>query len=165
MMRNIWPPLITDAARPAWMLWRDRILTVLVWLLFLILFVEQWLVFQARVEVYFSTPDAEWDFLLGPFFAVVGVMVTWLVFTSFLTYRRVVRARRQSPPPPLSLEAEAAHFAVTPNELTAARQKRIIAVTIEPGGEFRFAEPTYTAPAAGTNPPAPQSPDRSVPGR
>lgn len=165
MKTNNWPPLITDAMRPRWMLWRDRILTVLVWILFLVLFIEQWLAFQARVEVHFSTPGAGWDSPMGPFFAVVGIMLTWLVFTAVFTYRRATRARRRAPPPPLSMEAEAKHFGVTPAALTAARRQQIIAVAIAPDGGLRFEPPTYTAAAGGKDPPGPRSPDPSVPGR
>lgn len=164
-MKAVWPPLITDAARPRWMLWRDRILTILVWVAFLTLFIEQCLVFHARVETYFAAPDAEWDFLLRPFIIAIGIMVAWLALTAVLTYRRAVRARRQSQPPPLAIEAEAAHFGVTPAALTAARRQQIIAVAIEPGGKFRFEAPTYTESAGGKDRPKPPSPDRSVPGR
>jgi poly-beta-1,6-N-acetyl-D-glucosamine biosynthesis protein PgaD len=164
-MKQNWPPLIIDAARPAWILWRDRILTVLVWILFLVLFIEQWRIFQARVDAYLSTPDATWDFRMAPFFTVVGIMVAWLVLTAFLTYRRVMRARRDAQPLPLPLEAEAARFGVTPAELTAARQKQIIAVAIGAGGRLRFEAPTYTEAAGGKDRPKPPSPDPSIPGR
>ncbi|WP_395021554.1 poly-beta-1,6-N-acetyl-D-glucosamine biosynthesis protein PgaD [Dongia sp.] len=159
-MKRAWPPLITDAARPRWMLWRDRILTILVWILFLALFIQQWRLFQARVEAWLATPGAEWNFMLGPFFAVVGIMVAWLLLTAILTYSRAMRARRQAQPPPLSLEAEAAHFGVTPEALTAARQKQIIAVAIEPDGSFRFEDPTYTAAAVGKGQPGQPPPGR-----
>jgi poly-beta-1,6-N-acetyl-D-glucosamine biosynthesis protein PgaD len=166
-MSREWPPLITDAARPRWLLWRDRGLTLLVWGVFLALFVEQSWVLQARVETYLATPDAEWEFLLRPFVIVVGVMVAWLVLSAVLTYRRAVQARRTAQPHPLSLAAEAKHFGTTPEALTAARLHRIIAVTIAPDGRFGFdpADPICTAPAGGKDPPAPPVPDRSAPGR
>jgi hypothetical protein len=165
-MKNAWPPLIDDAVRPPWMLWRDRFLTVLVWLLFAILFIQQWLVFQERLRTYLTTADAEWDFTLKPFFTVIGVMLSWLGLSAIGTYRRAMRARNRPEPPPLALAREAAHFGVTPTELSAARQGQIIAVAIEAGGRFRFeTQPTCTAVVVGTNRPAPPSPDRSVPGR
>ena len=167
MIRNDWPPLITDAARPPWVLWRDRFLTILVWTVFLALFVEQWLVFQARIETYFATPDAEWEFLLQPFVIVVGMMVAWLVFSAIMTYHRAIKARRSAQPHPLALAAEAAHFGTTPNDLTAARQHQIIAVVIELDGRFRFdpADPICRATADDRDPPEPPLPDRSVLGR
>jgi poly-beta-1,6-N-acetyl-D-glucosamine biosynthesis protein PgaD len=157
---TVWPPLISNAARPRWILWRDRILTILVWAAFLALFIEQALVFHGRVETYVTTPDAEWDFLLRPFVITIGIMVTWLALMAVLTYRRAVRARRKSPPAPLPLEAEAAHFGVTPEALATARQQQIIAVAIEPGGALRFETPICRAPAGDRDPPKPPSPDR-----
>lgn len=164
-MKKIWPPLITDAARPQWTIWRDRVLTILVWVLFLALFIKQSLLFKTRIATYLSTPEAEWEFLLGPFLAVTGVMVAWLVLSAIFTYRRAVQARRRTPPPPLSLEVEAGHFGVTPADLVAARHQQIIAVAIEPDGRFRFEEVTYRAVVDGTNPPTPAPQGRSTPGR
>jgi hypothetical protein len=156
-MKSDWPPLITDAARPRWIIRRDRILTMLVWTLFLVLFIEQCMAFHARIETYVSDPAAEWEFLLGPFFAVVALMLVSLGASAIGTYRRALRARNRPEPPPLPLEAEAVHLGVTPDGLAAARLHQIVAVAIEPGGRFRF---TYTEPVGDRDPPAPAAPDR-----
>jgi hypothetical protein len=161
-MKSDWPPLITDAERPRWIIRRDRILTVLVWVVFLALFIEQYLAFHARVAIYFTDPAAEWEFLLAPFFVVVAVLLISLGVSAIGTYRRALRERSRPTPAPLSLEVEAVHLGTTPAELSAARQHQIVAVTIEPDGRFRF---TYTEPAAGKDPPEPVAPGRSVPGR
>ena len=166
-MTSDWPPLITDARRPRWIIWRDRILTVLVWALFLALFINQCLALRARIHAHLADPTSEWDFLLRPFLIVAGILVLWLGASGAATYGRAVRNRRRPAPPPLVLDAEAAHLGIAPADLMAARQGQIIAVTIEPDGRFRFETvgPIYTEPAAGRDPPAQPLPDRSVPGR
>jgi hypothetical protein len=164
-MTENWPPLITDAARPRWMIRRDRILTFLVWVLFLVLFIKQGLAFRARLDAYLSTPGAEWDFMLAPFLIAVAIMLGWLVLTAILTYGRAMRARRTAQPLPLPLQIEAEHFGVTPDALEAARQTQVIAMAIDAGGSFRFEAPTCTAPAGDRGPPVPRSPDPSTPGR
>jgi poly-beta-1,6-N-acetyl-D-glucosamine biosynthesis protein PgaD len=161
-MKPDWPPLITDAERPRWVVRRDRFLTVLVWVLFLVLFIEQYWAFHTRVATYFTDPAAEWEFLLGPFFAVAALMLISLGASAIGTYRRALRARSRPEPPPLPLEAEAVHLGVTPAELAAARQHQIMAVAIETDGRFQF---TYTEPAAGKDPSAPPAPGPSIPGR
>jgi hypothetical protein len=161
-MKPDWPPLITDAERPRWVIRRDRFLTILVWVLFLALFVEQSLAFHARVRIYLTDPAAEWEFLLAPFFVVVAILLLSLGVSAIGTYRRALRARSRAAPASLSLEAEAVHLGATPAELSAAREYQIVAVMIEPDGRFRF---TYMEPADDRDPPAPAAPGRSAPGR
>ncbi len=153
--KTTWPPLITDAARPHWILWRDRVLTLLVWLLFAALFIEQSIAFAERISLYRADPHGDWDFLLRPFFITAGILVLWLVLSGMGTYRRALRHRQKPPPPPLALAEEAAHLGVTSDELLAARQEQVIAVTISPDGRFRFdaAGPICTAAAGGKDRP------------
>ena len=52
-----WPPLITDAARPAWMVWRDGLLTLLLWVALLWLFVRQSVVLGRRIDEILLSAD------------------------------------------------------------------------------------------------------------
>lgn len=140
-MKTPWPPLITDAAQSRLVFWRDRALTVLLWVLFFAIFTEETFAFWHRIELVLNDENEKWEYRLVPFFAVAGILVVWLSLWALVTYRRLLWSGGFSPmAPTMSLEAEAASRGVAPAELAAAREQQIVAVTIE-GGRFGLQAP------------------------
>jgi hypothetical protein len=141
-MHTQWPPLITAAAQPRWMVWRDRGLTVAMWALFALV-CHNFLFFAAdevRVAVG-RPPRREWDPLgqverLRPFMVVALTMVTFLLAAGLVSVRRMRRNIARPKPPPLSLVEEAAHQGAGPDALAAWRGWRLAVVHLDPQGRM-----------------------------
>ena len=135
-----WPPLITDAEQPRWMRWRDRILTIVMWLLFLGMLIRQSVAFWRRVTAFLAAEaGTTWEFRLLPFLGVAAVMIVWLGLWAVLMYFRVHRAGHPPQPAPLGIEDEAECRGMTAADLAAARGLKIAAVAIDAAGRYRVA--------------------------
>jgi poly-beta-1,6-N-acetyl-D-glucosamine biosynthesis protein PgaD len=150
-MHTQWPPLITAAAQPRWMVWRDRGLTVAMWALFALV-CHNFLFFAAdevRVAVG-QPPRREWDPLgqvdrLRPFLVVALTMVTFLLAAGVMSVRRMRRNLARPKPPPLAVAEEAAHQEATAEALAAWRDLRVAVVHLDAEGRMH-AEPHTPEP-------------------
>ena len=110
-----WPPLIVAGHRARLIFWRDAVLTVLMWALFLWLleeeivhlagpWLERWgfLDFEPRID--FATA-VEW---MRPYIRTSVILVVLLAVAGFLTLRRRRRDLALPAPPPLTIAEEAA---------------------------------------------------------
>jgi poly-beta-1,6-N-acetyl-D-glucosamine biosynthesis protein PgaD len=148
-----WPPLIIAADVPRWVRWRDVVLTLLMWGLFVVLLEgEIRLVFGPHLERLgigsFHT-EADWiEFLerLLPFLATALGLVALLFIAGMFTWRRQTRAFALAEPPPLPLADQAGRAGVDEATLTAARAERIAVVHVGPNGGLKL---EIRAPRAG----------------
>ena len=136
-----WPPVI-NAALPAWMKWRDAVLTLFMWGLFAWLLQRQFRLVNRSVDGRSDLVD--FLTLLAPYAGMAVVLIGILAMAAMLTERRRQRALMQRPPPPLALSDEARGAGMDEAALAAARGLRIAVVHIETGGRFRI-EPRQAA--------------------
>jgi poly-beta-1,6-N-acetyl-D-glucosamine biosynthesis protein PgaD len=133
-----WPPIITDARRPRAIVWRDRILTIAMWLLLLFLMRrglaglwDETLELFGRVA---RGPGIDWEQLwegLSNYLFVAGLLCLWLLGWGFASRRRQERLAGTAAPPPLSLADHARDAGCSEADLTAWRALRIMTVHID----------------------------------
>jgi len=135
---RLWPPLIYNAARPAWRIWRDRLMTICLWLLLLGLLVQQSIILSHHLNefIFPSDPDARivWEFRLLPFLVVALILVLRLLVWGVISKRHFNRVTREAPPPPLPPLIEARQHGVTPADLDAWRARKVATVATDEAG-------------------------------
>jgi hypothetical protein len=146
-MHHEWPPLITAARQPRWMVWRDRGLTLGMWVLFVIVchnFIR--LALDGLREI-LGRPrrGPEWDFddmwdPLRPFLVVAVLLVTWLLSAGVVSVRRVQRNLARPKPAPLGVAEEAAELGAEEADLAAWRGLRVSVVHLDELGRMRAEE-------------------------
>jgi len=147
MKHEVWPPLITAARQPRWMVWRDRGLTLFMWLLFVLVCHNFLRLAADGVREVSGRPRVgpEWDpemlwEPLRPFLVVSGLLVTWLLLFGLVGIRRIARDRARPMPPPLDTGEEAARQGADGAALAAWRDWRIAVVHLDDHGRMH-AEP------------------------
>jgi len=143
-MHDEWPPLITAARQPRWMVWRDRGLTLLMWVLFVLvchnflrLALDEFRALTGRPR---RGPELDFEDLwdpLRPFMVVAGVLVMWLLVAGVVSVRRVQRNLARPKPAPLGLAEEAADQGAAPADLAAWRGLRVAVVHLDEEGRMR----------------------------
>lgn len=140
-----WPPIITSAARPRAILWRDIILTLMMWaVLLLILYTELDLIWNG-FHVLRGKPGIEIDPQLAQFWRrlrpllwLMAALVAMLAIATVISRDRRNRAILQSPPPPLAESAIAVRAGISEAELAAGREHRIAVVHVDDDGRLRI---------------------------
>jgi hypothetical protein len=139
-----WPPLITHAAQPTWMVWRDRLLTVAMWLLLVgVCRNELTLLWSTVHDVLggeLAGRDARWDIpwdRLKRLAAVIGVLVVWLGVWGAIALRHVSQVTREPVPLPIDPAAEAEQVAATPEAVQAWRMLPVAVVHTDESGRLR----------------------------
>jgi hypothetical protein len=139
-----WPPLITVAVRPAWVVWRDRGLTVLMWFMFAVLLQSEFQFLVDRVAAFTleeETPDPQWRYfwhMLWPFLRISALLVVGLFVAGLMSLARGRRARRLPPPAPLPLPDEADAKGLDAMSLLRARTLKRCVVAIGDDGRYRI---------------------------
>ena len=143
-----WPPLITAASQPAWMLWRDRLLSLSMWVL-LALLCRNALLLAGEEALFLSglseqrpAPDfREHLRRILPFWITIGGLLLWLLGWGAVW----VLSRRLTPlrpmPPSLDPPTEAARHGADPAALLAWREWPVAIVHVEEGGRMRAVPP------------------------
>jgi hypothetical protein len=136
-----WPPIITDVELPRYIVWRDRLLTTVAWLLLLalagdlfLLIIDHALEPLGRPK---TGPDAQlafWWQRLQPFMAVIALMTAWLILWGLMSLRRIRIYPRMRLPSSLTLAEEAAHAGCTEADLAAWRGLRIAVAHLDGAG-------------------------------
>jgi poly-beta-1,6-N-acetyl-D-glucosamine biosynthesis protein PgaD len=129
--RKPWPPLI-QTALPAWMKWRDALLTLLMWSLFAFMLLRQFRLVSRTVAG--RTDVVEFLALLAPYAGLAVLLIGVLAVAARLTERRREKALRLRPPAPLGLADEARGVGLDEAALEQARALRVAVVNLEPGG-------------------------------
>lgn len=140
----IWPPLITSANRPRAILWRDVLLTMLMWaLLGFILYTEMELIWNG-IQYLARVPDVVVDAQLElfwrrlkPLLWLMGALVAMLGIATLLSRDRRNRALLKSPPLPLPEAALASRAGLSEAALAHARTHRIAVVHVGENGALR----------------------------
>lgn len=150
-----WPPLITAAAQPRWMVWRDRALTLGAWLLLALLCRNALVtigheVIQALgIADEFPAPDFhEHMRRMRAYWIAVGLLMLWVTAWALVW---VLRRRLTRPPPmplPLDPPSEAARHGAAPSDLLAWRDMRIAIVHVNEGRMHAVAPEPKQADAA-----------------
>ena len=139
-----WPPLITVAVRPAWVVWRDRGLTVLMWFMFALLLQSEFQFLVDRVSAFTmaeKTPDPHWRYFwehLWPFMRISALLVIGLFVAGLVGLARARRASSMPPPLPLSLAVEADAKGLDEETLQRARTLKRCIVAIGDDGRYRI---------------------------
>ncbi len=140
-----WPPLITAAGQPPWMLWRDRALTMLMWIVFAIILETEAELTIAHVIAIIKGVEPEipanWDQFMNslfPFTLVIIALVSWLVFFGLLTMRRRLRTMLLPQPPPLAFALEAQRAGMEAPSLAEARRLDLAVAHLDAAGHYRI---------------------------
>jgi hypothetical protein len=123
--RSTWPPLIVATHQPAWIRWRDTLLTTAIWLLLVFLMLSEFRRFLgpylerlglrtlfARLGLSRADIDISWlqDLVrLNPYFLVVLALLVFLSGFALHTLKRLSRSLHEPKPQSLALATEAEH--------------------------------------------------------
>ena len=144
-----WPPVI-QAALPAWMKWRDAVLTLIMWGLFGWLLQRQFRLVGRSVAG--GTDLEEFAALLAPYAGLAALLTAIVAVATMAAERRRRRSLVLRPPAPLALADEARGVGMDEEALAAARCLAIAVVHVEGGGRLRIEARRATAPAPAPRP-------------
>jgi poly-beta-1,6-N-acetyl-D-glucosamine biosynthesis protein PgaD len=138
---KVWPPIISDADLPRFVVWRDRLLTVAMWLLLAWLCrhmlhwtLDQLLALFGRPR---HLPPLDWRdrwARLQPYFIVVGLLAIWLIIWGLASLRRIRRYSRMPQPAALTLEEQARQGGCSAAELSEWRKPRVCTAHLDEHG-------------------------------
>jgi poly-beta-1,6-N-acetyl-D-glucosamine biosynthesis protein PgaD len=136
-----WPPIITDAREPRLVVWRDRLMTVGMWLLLLYLMRHGiHVVLDAITDLFghkLGAPDVDWASWWGrlqPYLIVAVFLGLWLAGWGFAALRRMRRNVGKPQPPALALAEEAHRAGSTEAALLAWRKLPVAVVELDEEG-------------------------------
>ncbi len=145
-----WPPIISGAQRPAWVLWRDVAITLFMWGVFLVIleieFAIVWgnLPSLAPASAYsglgFHAVRAE----LRPAVWIIVLLVAILGISTLLSRRRRVRALQLPQPGPAPDDELAHDLGMTPQQLEALRRHKVITLDVDERGKGLLAPNTLS---------------------
>ena len=136
-----WPPLIVATDVPRAVRWRDTILTLLMWALFLFALETEFQIVLERLGWGSYDVDYAWSDLVAdlmPFLWMIGVLVVLIFGFALETLRRRRRALELPQPAPLASADQARRAGMDEAALAAARTWRIAVVHIDPDGRHRI---------------------------
>jgi hypothetical protein len=142
-----WPPLIVAHSKPRWVVWRDVLLTMVMWILFAIMLETEFELFISHQLVRLGLGDfrtdpnwAEFFERLMPFVAVAVLLICLLLLASVFTLRRRRRGLLLPPPAALPIADQARRAGMDEAELAVARELRVAVVYINENGKH-FVKP------------------------
>jgi hypothetical protein len=140
-----WPPLIVADKAPRFILWRDFLLTLLMWVVFVILLEKEFELFFGhhleRLGLGDFDTEANWPIFferLTPFLVTIALLISLLFVASMLTSQRRRRALLLPIPVPLSLAEQCCRAGIDAHTLISARDLKIVIVHIDPNGKHRI---------------------------
>ena len=150
-----WPPLITAARQPAWMVWRDRALTFGAWLLLALLCRNALITLGGEVMTLLGlaedipAPDFEEHMRrMRPYWFAVGLLLLWVGSWALVWVLRARWGRPAPMPRPLDPPSEAARHGADPAALLAWRDMPIAIVHVTEGRMHAVAPEPKQADAA-----------------
>jgi poly-beta-1,6-N-acetyl-D-glucosamine biosynthesis protein PgaD len=134
-----WPPIISGAERPAWVVWRGIAITAFMWgLFFFIVAREVDVVWQAlRIGIPADHPrTALEEFLvqLRPAVWIILIMIAILGFATLRSRRRRNAALLSPPPAPVPDLELARDLGIDEQELNEIRRQKIVALDVDDQG-------------------------------
>jgi poly-beta-1,6-N-acetyl-D-glucosamine biosynthesis protein PgaD len=133
-----WPPLIVAARIPFWIKVRDRVLTCLMWGLFLTMLVEEADIVVTRHSFSVTIGWLDMRQELFPFVMLAATLATLLFAASQFTRRRRRLTLLLPQPPALTLTDHAARARVAEDALSRAREHRIVVIHVDADRKLRF---------------------------
>ena len=162
-IKKDWPPLILSSRRPAWIRWRDAIMTTAAWLLVSLMLLSQFRLvlghYGSPLDIYplfqrlgLSQSDVSVGLVkdlvrLAPYFLVVFLLLAFLSTFAMHTLTRRRQALQEKPPQPLALATQARNAALGSKQgyagaATEALHARLDEATIDDvQGEARPIDP------------------------
>jgi poly-beta-1,6-N-acetyl-D-glucosamine biosynthesis protein PgaD len=138
-----WPPIIVDAHVPRAIVWRDRLMTIGMWLLLVFLMRHGlqliWDEANELLGLERYGPQANWDIWwarLHPYLITAGVLGIWLFCWGLISLWRIRHHTGKPQPPALTLAEEAKRIGCTESELMAWRSARVATVHIDDNGHI-----------------------------
>lgn len=135
-----WPPLIRVAQRERWRIWRDAIITIAAWGVFLIIFATQSVLFwQTIAEFQTEHPGAfleNWHFRLKPFGALVFILLIWLLLFGWYSLWNFRRVTHLPTPSSLPVAVESARRGMPVESIARARDLKVATLSIDDAGRF-----------------------------
>ena len=139
-----WPPLIVATHTPRWVIWRDVVLTLAMWVLFAIMLETEFELFFGphleRLGLGTFDSEANWDVFferLMPFVQITMMLIGALALASLITLRRLRRGLLMPQPAPLPLAEQALRAGMDATALAATRNLPIAVVHIDSDGRHR----------------------------
>jgi poly-beta-1,6-N-acetyl-D-glucosamine biosynthesis protein PgaD len=136
-----WPPIISGAERPAWVLWRGFAITTFMWGLFLFIVErEMEIVWQAlwtgtrQSAEHHNTVLDEFLVQLRPALWIILLMIAILGFATLRSRRRRNAALLRLPPPPVPDLELARDLGIDEQELHDIRRQKIVALDVDDEG-------------------------------
>jgi hypothetical protein len=140
--RGNWPPIIWSAELPAWVVWRDVTLTVLLWGTFLYGVVINLDVAWQALQWLAGRPVEILDPLLVPFLGRMGrritivfVLVSVLAVATLVNRRRHERALLHPQPDPAPDRELARDLGLCEQKLRVLRQTKIVTLDVDSDGK------------------------------
>jgi poly-beta-1,6-N-acetyl-D-glucosamine biosynthesis protein PgaD len=140
-----WPPLITDAGMSRRVVWRDRLMTLGLWLL-LVYFSRHalQLIWYETLRLFGRAPvaldpinwDVSWD-RLHPYAIAVAILGVWLMVWAYVALLRLRRAVSVPDPAILSTAEEVIQSGCSEAELASWRQLKVAIVHLDGVGRVR----------------------------
>ncbi len=150
-----WPPIISGARRPTWMLWRDIAITLFMWGVFLVLVeIEFAIVGGELAGISIETGGVGFEEIRGelrPAVWFIALLVAVLGFSTLLSRRRRARALLQPQPSPAEDEVLARDLGISEQSLETLRRQKIIALDLNACGTVSGRE-VYVIVAKQRNP-------------
>jgi poly-beta-1,6-N-acetyl-D-glucosamine biosynthesis protein PgaD len=139
--RDDWPPIIFNANRPAWVVWRALVITAFMWVLFLLLLWKEIELGRQALLMLAGHPveviDAGFtEFLedMRPTGWITLILLAFLGAATLLHRLRRITALRQPQPAPASDRELVRDLGLSEEELNDLRQQKIVALNVDEQG-------------------------------
>jgi poly-beta-1,6-N-acetyl-D-glucosamine biosynthesis protein PgaD len=151
-----WPPIITTAKLPRTVVWRDRLLTAVMWLLLFWLarreLLALWDVSGAMIvngRLHFTSWHGRWV-LLHPYLKTIGALAVWELAWAIVGLWRRHHYSGLPQPQPLTAAEESRKFHNEPSDIEEWRKLKICVVEFDEDGTLRCrSTAALGAPVAG----------------
>lgn len=141
----VWPPVISAAALPRHVVWRDLAITALLWGGFVAAIIANRDVAWHAIGILVAPEAAEADPFLASFLARMGrrfglafILVSVLAGATVVSIRRRRRALRRPAPPPAQDADLAQALGLTLDQLEAARMRKCLTVATDSAGRVAW---------------------------
>ncbi len=141
MKRDNWPPIIANATRPAWVVWRGYAITAFMWALFFFILGKEIDLARQSLLLLAGLPvepfDADFEKFLvemRPTRRITLLLITVLGVATLASRLRRIAAIRQSQPEPAHDPELADDLGVDEDALNALRQQKIVALDVDEQG-------------------------------
>lgn len=141
MKRNGWPPIIANANRPAWVIWRGYAITVFMWCLFFFILGKEIELARQSLLMLAGLPVEPFDsdfkrFLveMRPTRRITVLLVAVLAVATLASRLRRIAALRRPQPAPAHDRELARDLGLDEAQLNDLRQQKIVVLDVDEKG-------------------------------